>query len=206
MKLVMQYSTPPPNIPSLKWGRDKEDTARSQYIGVMTQSHANFEVVQCGLAIHPTYPHLGASPDGYASCNCCGDGLLEIKCPFKYRERDPRTIREKDFFLQPGRDGLLHLNQAHHHYYQIQGQMGITEKKFCDFVCWSPKGLFIERVDYDPHFFESLQPKLNKFFVEYVLPELLSRNVISLKRKAQKILNLPPPPWCIVFVNKNTET
>ena len=34
-----------------------------------------------GLHINPSSPHLVASPDGIVSCFCCGDGLLEIKCP-----------------------------------------------------------------------------------------------------------------------------
>ena len=27
----------------------------------------------------------GATPDGVTECECCGAGLTEIKCPYKYR-------------------------------------------------------------------------------------------------------------------------
>ncbi len=68
----MQYITPPPDIPSLKWGCEKEDTARSKYFSRTAQLHAT-----SGLVIHVKYPHLGATSD---TCDCCSDGLVEIKC------------------------------------------------------------------------------------------------------------------------------
>ncbi len=35
-----------------------------------------------GLVLSPDWPHLGASPDGVVACNCCGQGVLEVRCPF----------------------------------------------------------------------------------------------------------------------------
>ena len=32
--------------------------------------------------INPAYPHLGALPDGIVSYDCCGEGVVEIKCPY----------------------------------------------------------------------------------------------------------------------------
>ena len=26
-------------------------------------------------------PYIGASPDGLVCCSCCGEGVLEVKCP-----------------------------------------------------------------------------------------------------------------------------
>ena len=34
-----------------------------------------------GLVINPLYPYLGATPDGFVYCDCCGYGVLEIKSP-----------------------------------------------------------------------------------------------------------------------------
>jgi len=31
--------------------------------------------------VNPSYPHLGATPDRIINCDCCGDGVIEIKCP-----------------------------------------------------------------------------------------------------------------------------
>jgi hypothetical protein len=40
-----------------------------------------------GFAINSQHPFLGATPDGIISCDCCGKGALEIKCPFKHRDK-----------------------------------------------------------------------------------------------------------------------
>ena len=50
-------------------------------------SNINFQFQEPGLFISQTYPNLGASPDGVISCNCCGERILEIKCPWTSRER-----------------------------------------------------------------------------------------------------------------------
>ena len=36
---------------------------------------------------YPLYPHLDASCDGVTNCDCCGNGLLEIKCFFSMKLR-----------------------------------------------------------------------------------------------------------------------
>jgi hypothetical protein len=51
----------------------------------------NFTVQSSGLVVHPSYPYIGASPDGVVMCECCGEELLEIKCPFKYKGNSPTS-------------------------------------------------------------------------------------------------------------------
>ena len=51
---------------------------------------------ECGLFINPSYPTLGASPDGIISCDCCGIGTLEIKCPYCSRNSTPETATDND--------------------------------------------------------------------------------------------------------------
>ena len=41
-------------------------------------------------------PRLGASPDGVVQCECCGNGVLEIKCPYMYNARE-HSISRIDF-------------------------------------------------------------------------------------------------------------
>lgn len=77
--------------------------------------------------------------------DCCGNGLLEVKCPFKYRDTDPKLVREKDFCLQPGPGGALHLSKTHAYHYQVQRRLAMAERSHCDFVCWSPQGVFCWR-------------------------------------------------------------
>lgn len=69
-------------VPAMKWGIKNENVARTAYVELMKCSHESFEVSDAGLFINPIAPHLGASPDGMVSCNCCGPGSLEIKRPY----------------------------------------------------------------------------------------------------------------------------
>ena len=57
-------------------------------------------VKQTDLFINPVFPYLGASPDGLVTDVTSPDpnGILEIKCPFKYRNLDPvEAARNKGF-------------------------------------------------------------------------------------------------------------
>jgi len=151
---IMQYKNLNPYIPALKWGRQNEENARQDYKVDMMKNHVDFEVHTAGLLISSKYPFLGATPDGIVSCSCCGTGLLEVKCPFKYRDSNPSEINDTNFYLQIQPDGTASLNQAHDYYYQVQGQMAIWNKKYCDFVCWTTKGHVVSRIQYSEAFFE----------------------------------------------------
>ncbi|ELT93593.1 hypothetical protein CAPTEDRAFT_211284 [Capitella teleta] len=70
---------------AVKWGREKEKTARLQYEQQMQVLHQDFHLRQTGLLVKEDEPFLAASPDGVFECECCGQGTLEIKCPYKYR-------------------------------------------------------------------------------------------------------------------------
>ena len=50
--------------------------------------HQDCEVVKSGFVINEEGPFLGVSPDGVVKCSCCNTGLLEIKCPYKIKERN----------------------------------------------------------------------------------------------------------------------
>lgn len=74
---------------AMNYGKENESTAaRACYGGFMKNHHHSLIVEECGLRISNKYPHLGASPDGIISCDCCGVGVIEIKCPYSARN-DP---------------------------------------------------------------------------------------------------------------------
>ena len=81
---LMQYETPSSNLPNLKYGREMEERARGSYYTLIGPYRSNFTITKTGLHINADYPHLGASPDGIIDCDCCGKGLVEIKCPRRY--------------------------------------------------------------------------------------------------------------------------
>lgn len=79
--------------------------------------------------------------------------------------------RVKGFFCKL-HNGKVTLQKNHKYYYQIQGALGITGRKWCDFVVWTPQGVSIERIRFDDDFWKSMVPKLEQFFDTAVLPEL----------------------------------
>lgn len=79
------YSDVKGSSEAMRYGIHNEATARIFYGRHMAEKHRLFKVVQCGLYINNKFPHLGASPDGITSCKCCGNGVVEIKCPYSSR-------------------------------------------------------------------------------------------------------------------------
>ena len=70
-------------------------------------------------------------------------------------------------------NGRTLLKQAHNYYYQVQGQLAITQLPWYDFVIWTPHGTSIERIERDINLWQqNILPKLKVFYHEYLLPEL----------------------------------
>lgn len=161
---------------SMKYGIDYEDTARKYYDGYMAEKHGDFKVEECGLYIKSKFPHLGASPDGIITCDCCGVGVVEIKCPFSARN-DPNLssyINKKNSPVVNENDNLL-ICHSHEYFFQIQMQMQLTETFFGDLVIWHPEELVIIRVLRDDQFWAREYPKTVSFFYDVIMPELLAK-------------------------------
>ena len=60
----------------------------------MLHMHTNFKCTLAGLVINPLYPYLGASPDGFVSCDCCDEAAIEIKCPYSGHDCHPKDLRD----------------------------------------------------------------------------------------------------------------
>ena len=153
---------------AMKWGCDHESDALAAYKQQVKNNHISFEVDAAGLLINPLAPHLGASPDGFVSCSCCGLGVIEIKCPFSIRHTDPINAP----FLEDN-CGSVRLSPKHNYYHQVQGQMLISECLYCDFICWTPVGIHIERISFDDEMASEMVVKLNEFFIDVILPSIL---------------------------------
>ena len=84
-----------PELPAIKYGGNMELEARRNYTQTMLhRGHKNLSVRECGLFVHTDYVHLAASPNGVVHCQCCGTGLLDIKCPFSLAvdQEPPSTL------------------------------------------------------------------------------------------------------------------
>ena len=135
--------------------------------------------ISMGLVVNTKHTHLGASPDGGVSCSCCGTGLLEIKCPYKHRDSHPLEVADSNFYLHASStvDGATELKRTHDYFVQIQGQMAICRRDYCDFVCWTPKGIYVERIIFVPDVFSNIKPSLDNFLLCAILSELLTHAI-----------------------------
>ena len=185
-------------VPALDWGKKKEDTARKEYLKKAEETHVSFNYRSAGFHVNIQYPHLGATPDGVIECECCGAGIIEIKCPYKYRQHKLSDINDRSFCLQPNESGKLKLSHDHAYYLQIQGQLTICHKLYCDFIVWTECDLFVERINSDSKVFETIKPALDNFFKMAILPKLLcgienQENTASASHTADKYCHCKGP-------------
>ena len=162
-------------LTSYRWGVDHENCARLKYMECVSMQHQNFQLMKSGLLIHTSYPHLGASPDGVISCNCCGNGVLEVKCPYNARQLSLEEATDSIDCLEVDDGGALHLMKTHPYYYQVQAQMHISQAVYADFVVWTLKGIHIERIYPSGCFITPIIGKITTFFRLVILPELIGK-------------------------------
>ncbi|CAG2244008.1 unnamed protein product [Mytilus edulis] len=148
---INQYSSP-----DMMYGVENEDQARSDYTSYMKLKTPYIEVEKTGFWVNNLWPELGCSPDGLVTdpVEVHKHGLLEIKCLKIFREvapkdlfgkLDKKEIKRSDLYSScfgiPQSDNTsLELKTSHIYYFQIQFQMAITGRNWCDFVLWSPVG------------------------------------------------------------------
>lgn len=127
---------------------------------------SNASYVTSGLVIHEKYQYLGASPDALVG----NDGVVEVKCPYNIRHFKIRDVK-LDFL-----DQNYELKKNHNFYFQIQGILEVTNRKWCDFVVYTFKDISIERIERNETTFASMFPSLRDFYYFYVLPKLVRPN------------------------------
>ena len=126
-----------------QWGTMNEPGACAEY-----EMETGNTVELCGFYKHEHW--LGASPDGLLGSN----GLVEFKCPYSMRKGEGRFKTA--------------LEQMHY-YAQMQIQLFITDRDFCDFYQWSPSQTKLEVVQRDDQFLNENMPKLRAFYDAYLL-------------------------------------
>lgn len=138
-------------IPPLEWGTNNEPKARAIYEFLYLDDKVT-QVEETGFWTDEWEGvPVGASPDGLVG----DDGLVEIKCPYGLRnEASPHFKSINDI------PGYMH---------QIQMQLHITGREWCDFFQWTPKGHKNERVYKDPLWWDRIIDTLRDFFMVYTL-------------------------------------
>lgn len=121
------------------YGTANEDLARSAY-----ELETGNTVVEAGFV--PFEDWSGVSPDGYV-----GDqGLVEIKCPFGKRKDEAPEFKS--------------IEDQPHYYAQMQWQMFVTDRVWCDFWQWSAHGHKLERVELNQDWINENLQKLKGFW------------------------------------------
>ena len=101
------------------WGLEHEKTAIKEYCIKNKKSHSCCTFSESGLVINPSYPHLGATPDGIVQCACCRKGVIEVKSPYKCKEKSfMEASQEYTFCLNRTADGNFILNPKHAYNYK----------------------------------------------------------------------------------------
>lgn len=100
---------------AMRRGTELEPVAREAY-----EAHTLSPVTQIGFALHDVMDYVGASVDGMVG----GNGLVEIKCPSAQGKHA---------------DALRFGAHADEYRWQIQGQMWIANREWCDVVSFDPR-------------------------------------------------------------------
>jgi putative phage-type endonuclease len=113
-------------------------------------------VLETGNVVMPTGFHiyedwLGASPDGLIN----HDGLIEVKCPFGKRDKNPPEFNSIDYQT--------------HYWMQIQIQLLVTSRRWCHFYQWSAHGEMLETVRFNQPAIDKYLPALRAFYDDYLV-------------------------------------
>lgn len=131
---------------AMRWGNEQEPAAREAYSFIKGVS-----VAEVGLKKHPTIAGSHASPDGLVD----DGGLVEIKCP-----NTATHIAT-----------LLGAPIADKYIKQMQWQMRVYDRRWCDFVSYDPRmpvemQLHIARVDRDDAMISEMEAAVSEFLAE----------------------------------------
>lgn len=155
---------------AIQHGKINEPEAIRKY-----EEQTSSKVSPCGLFVDKEYGFLAASPDGIVDSN----GIIEVKCPYSLVKKglsiDYAAKNLKTFYLKCNEStGKINLKLTHDYYFQIQGQLHITQKSFCDFIIWTPLDIYIERIFKNENFWlNKMQTQLVNFYHEALLPEII---------------------------------
>ncbi|XP_037565513.1 uncharacterized protein LOC119445268 [Dermacentor silvarum] len=167
-------------VRAIQYGKKNESVAAERYATTMRAAGHNVTLQHCGLAVHPSCPWLGASPDRLAFDPEEGTyGVVEIKCPYSLKDSEANTVTTKNFCLTFV-DDTPQLKRDDEYFYQVLGQMAVTECQWADFVVFSEKWIAVERIYFDQQKWDNVKAQLDDFFFTTALPYFAARNTAAL--------------------------
>lgn len=158
---------------AIRWGTTHESDAIELYRKQEGCLHKNLSITNCGLYIDTERPYLGASPDAIVHCDCCGHGVIEVKCPYTFKDGIPEELPDDCFLQREG--GKYKLKHKHAYYYQVQMQLSVCNACYCDFVVWTTISLSVERILVEGNFLCDKIDTMKHFFIYGLLPEIVGK-------------------------------
>ena len=132
---------------ALSWGTEAEQFAREAY-----ELETGLVVAESGFVVHYEFDFIGGSPDGLVGA----DGIIEVKCP-----------HDEQVHIGTWLDGM-----PADHIPQVQGNLMVTGRAFCDFISFDPRQaepyrLYVQRIERDDKYIsETLLPGLLDFWAD----------------------------------------
>jgi len=142
------------------------------------------QIEPCGLCIHPDYPYLAASPDARVSCDCCGERVIEIKCPYNCSVESGKESKIEDLPWMP-------LTTRSDYYYQMQVEMLCAGVESCDFIVWAEKEHRVTRFTRNIETCNEIVNKCKEYFHNAVIPELLAKYHTRARKKRTIVQSTP---------------
>ncbi|KAL4098224.1 hypothetical protein QTP88_022868 [Uroleucon formosanum] len=121
---------------------------------IVFQNGFNCAVEPCGLIVDDDLHYLAATPDGLVGT----DYVVEIKCPLKAKDSSSfieAVMNKKITFCRIQNENEMELKKEHNYYYQIQGQMHVSKRKFCYFVVYTANWYKVQIIEYDESFWSN---------------------------------------------------
>ena len=117
----------------------------------MQASHHNFQMELSRFVINPDFPILGLHQNGVVSCDCCGSGIVQIKCPYCASDstvNEYATTEQRACVTMEGEN--IRLKKDHEYMYQVRTQIHVCDMEYVDFVLWTQTDIQTQRIESDP--------------------------------------------------------
>ena len=143
-----------PDNDATRWGVNHEEEAIKEFVKC-----TNLKVLESGFTLHPKYPDVGATPDAifYSPEFPLKTIITQIKCPYN---ADNHTSYRTNIL-----DGLMLKSLQTKYFWQVQGEIWVTNSLHGYFVSYNPREnednrLHIVKVDRDETALTLLESKI----------------------------------------------
>lgn len=187
------YSENISHVASIAHGVENEKLALQQL-----EQQEKIIIEPCGLFVDRKYAFIGATPDGIIG----EDTIVEVKCPvMAFKKGIEQAIKENkiQIYKYDKKKDTYKLNRNSNWFYQVQGQLHVSNRQKCLFAIWGGQGQdlkteYIERED--DMWTEKMEKKIVDFYMQSILPEILdSRHTRGMPiRNCFSIPPAAPPP------------